>query len=385
LNTELVNKLAAELIASGLIPSSHELHKALADLAKANGGKGVSAENGGVSITRIIRGLSAMKGVTLNTQSAEEDVNFVRKSLTTGATPGSYLVPTVQADAIVEILGRGNVVRSSGATIWPMQGIQNMNVPSETAEPTVEFLGQNVTQTASDPNLGQIALSLKTQRALVALPNELLKASVPALDQIVTRLLGKAFAKHEDLAFFQGIAGGPTSVVATPSTSALSQAGATLVYADLLAVLSKFASVEGENGAWYMHPTTFFSKILNIQDSQGRPVVTGYNSLVGGANDGGNSFVGQLAGEAGAIKFLLLGRPVYTSIRIPQHVGSGSASSYILFANPAYFHIGDGGGVEIAQSGERFFAENQTAIRCVRQIDFGFAPPAGIVILNDVR
>src|SRR5438045_5098791 len=159
LNAEVVQKLAAELIKSGMIPSAHEINKALAELAKT-GGRGVSADNGGVSITRIIRGLSAMKGNVLNTQSVEEDTNFVKKSLTTGATPGSYLVPTVQADAIVEILGRVNVVRSSGATIWPMQGIQNMNVPSETAEPTVEFLGQNVTQTASDPNLGQIALSL---------------------------------------------------------------------------------------------------------------------------------------------------------------------------------------------------------------------------------
>src|SRR6267154_2257849 len=215
LNAEVVQKLAAELIKSGMIPSAHEINKALAELSKTNG-KGFSAENGGVSITRIIRGLSAMRGNVLNTQSVEEDTNFVKKSLTTGATPGSYLVPVVQADAIVEILGKGAVVRSSGATVWPMAGVQKMNIPSETAEPTVEFLSQNTPQTASDPGIGQLALDLKTQRALVALPNELLKASVPALDLIVSRLLGKAFAKHEDLAFFQGIAGGPLAVSATP-------------------------------------------------------------------------------------------------------------------------------------------------------------------------
>ena len=385
LNAELVQKLAAELIKSGMILSAHDINKAFADLAKTNG-RGVSAENGGVSITRIIRGLSAMKGNVLNTQSVDEDTNFVKKSLTTGATPGSYLVPTVQADAIVEILGKGAAVRASGATIWPMAGVQKMNIPSETAEPTVEFLSQNTAQNASDPGIGQLALDLKTQRALVALPNELLKASVPALDQIVTRLLGKAFAKHEDLAFFQGIAGGPVAVSATPSTTTINQAGATLAYADLLKVLANFANVEGENGVWFMHPNVFFNHVLAMTDSQGRPIVTGYNSLVGGANDGGSAFVGQLAGEAGAIKFLLLGRPVYTSVRIPQHVGSGSASSYILFANPSNsFHIGDAGGLEIAQSGERFFAENQTAIRCVRQIDFAYGNPSAIVLLNDVR
>jgi len=134
-----------------------------------------------------------------------------------------------------------------------------------------------------------------------------------------------------------------------------------------------------------MFDCRLFSKILNIVDTTGRPVVTGFNSLVGGANDGGSSFVGQLAGEAGAIRFLLLGRPVYTSVRIPQHIGSGTATSYILFSNPGYFHIGDGGGLEIAQSSDRYFAENQTAIRCVRQIDFGYAPAAGIVALTDVR
>src|SRR5882672_1745602 len=125
---EMVQKLAAELLATGLFPSAVSLEKALMDITKTRGGNGVSANHsaGEGSITRIIRGISAMKGSVLNTVSVEEDLNYARKALTTGATPGSYVVPTVQADAIVEILGKGAAVRASGATVWPMQGVQNM-------------------------------------------------------------------------------------------------------------------------------------------------------------------------------------------------------------------------------------------------------------------
>jgi HK97 family phage major capsid protein len=79
-----------------------------------------------------------------------------------------------------------------------------------------------------------------------------------------------------------------------------------------------------------------------------------------------------------------LGHPVYLTPRIPTHVGSGSATSYVLFTNPAYLHIGDTNGLEIAISGERFFDSNQTAIRAVGQHDFAYSNQAAIVVLENV-
>lgn len=386
MNNEMLTKLVNEISKMSIFATTHEMNKFMADVkGQSDRSRDFNANNQktGTGITQFIRGVAAMSGRTIAPESAKADIEFVQKTLTTSATPGSYLVPTIQADAIVEILGKGGVLRASGATIWPMASIQKLNIPTETAEPTVEYLSQTTAQNPSDPNLGQIALDLKERRALVALPNNLLRVSVPAIDGIVTRLLGKAFAKSEDLCFFQGIAGGPLAITAQPGTTSIAQIGASLAYADLLAVVGAAAGVEAEGPfAWYMHPGTFFSKILGLRDSNGRPIVTGYNDLLNQSND---AFVAGSAGAAGMIKYVLMGHPVFLSTRIPQHVGSGSASSYILFSNPSYFHIGDSGSIEIAVSGERFFDQNQTAIRAVGRHDFGVGPAAGVVILTDVR
>lgn len=384
-NSEMLTKLANEISKLGIFATQGSVDKFMADVV-AEGAKALASKDAPekFSFSRALRGLSAQAGRSINDATKAADIAYVEKTLVTTATPGSYLVPTIQADAIVEILGRGGVVRASGATIWPMASIQKLNIPTETAEPTVEYLTQTTQQNPSDPNLGQIALDLKERRALVALPNNLLRVSVPAVDAIVTKLLGKAFAKSEDLAFFQGIAGGPTSITSQAGTTVISQIGASLAYADLLAVLAASAGAEAEGPfAWYMHPTTFFSKILGLKDSNGRPIVTGYNGVLNDT-ESNVGFVAETAGAAGPVQYALMGHPVYLSVRIPQHVGSGSATSYILFANPSYFHIGDSGSVEIAVSGERFFDLNQIAIRAVGRHDFGVGPAAGIVILNNV-
>ena len=386
LNEQLVQQLASELIKSGLVASQHDLNKVLADIkaqsASSRDWAGESKHRG-TGIAQAIRGLAAMQGRVISTETVKADLEYVQRTLVTSATPGSYLTPTVQADAIIEILGKGGVVRAAGATIWPMTSIQKLNIPTETANPTVEYLTETTAQTPSDPNLGQLAMDLKEARALIALPNNLLRVSVPAVDGIVTRLLGNAFAKNEDLAVFQGIAGGPTSIGNQTNVTIIDQAGAALTYSDLLGMLSQAASLEAEGPfCWFMRPETFFSKILGLVDQNGRPIVTGYNSLAGGANDGGSAFVGQSAGAAGNVRYLLMGFPVYLSVRIPNHVGSGSATSFIVLTNPSYLHIGDAGSIEIAVSGERFFDSNQTAIRGVQRHDF--QAQKGPILLDNV-
>jgi HK97 family phage major capsid protein len=385
-STEKLNALASALLKTGLFASQGSVDKFMADVVAQGSqrSRDFNAETKqATGITTFLRGVAALSGRPIAPESAAADVETVRKTLVTTATPGSYLVPTIQADAIVEILGRGGVLRASGATVWPMGSIQKLQIPSETAEPTVEYLSQTTAQTPSDPNLGQLTLDLKERRALVALPNNLLRVSVPAVDAIVTRLLGKAFAKKEDEAFFgTGFAGGPTCLTSQPGTSVLFQSGGSLAYIDLLAMLAKASSVEAEGPfAWYMNPNTFFNKVLGLKDSTGRPIVTGYNDLLNQSND---AFVAQSAGIAGPVKYTLMGHPVYLSTRISLNVGSGNQDSYILLTNPSYLHIGDGGGIEVAVSFDKYFDLNQTAIRAVSRHDFAVGPSAGVVIMQNV-
>jgi HK97 family phage major capsid protein len=266
-----------------------------------------------------------------------------------------------------------------------MPGIQRMNVPVESAAPTVVWGnsagsgagGQGQQLTPSDPNLSQVQFDLKTAKALVAIPNELLATSVPAIDQIVSEILALAFAQAEMNAMVATSAGTgmPGTVFAAAGTTVInanggSANGGAVKFTDLLAQIGQFYAQKGKGKpAWFMHPTVFYKDVMGIVDANGRPIVTGFDSLEG-------AFQGRL-----------FGFPVFVSAEFPtnQAVGSGTNQSYILFTNPQYLHIADRGSLELAVSFERFFDSNETAVRGVHALDHAYAPAQAIIILQGVN
>lgn len=353
----VLDNLAQALADAGYLITRREF----ADLASkidgqtrtAKGGKGSNYGENTFSWSRAIRGLAAMGGNVITSDSREADVNYAQKTMLTGTTPGSYLVPTIQADQIIQLLTSANVIRAAGARTWPMTGIQKLNVPIATAAPTIVWGnsagsgagGQGQALTPSDPNLGQLSFDLKSAKALTAIPNELLAVSVPAVDQIVSEILVLSFAQAEInamLATTQGT-GMPMTAYAASGTTVInshggSANGGAVTYTDLLGVVGAFYAAKGKGApCWFMHPTVFYKDVMGILDSNGRPIVTGQDNVE-------QAFMGKL-----------LGFPVYVSAEFPtnQAVGSGSNQSYIIFTNPQYLHIADRGSLELAVSFER--------------------------------
>lgn len=322
-----------------------------------------------------IRGAMAMRGVLDEKDSnRESDVNYLQKTLVTGSTPGSYLVPTIQAAEAIDFLSLGGVLRQMGARVWPMNGIQKMNVPVATAAPTVAYAAQTDQTSPSDPNLSQVSFDLKERRTLVAIPRLLLKAASPAVDSLIEELIVAAFAEHEDKAAFStsALSGGPTTIYAASGTTTHlvgeSANGGNLAYSDLVRTLRKSAAAKAKAPfAWGMSPRTFFDRIIGMVDTTNQPVFQ---------KDPSGKVIGTV-----------LGYPVFVSPEIPENQtnGSGTNQSYLVFTNPRYLHIGDGGSLEIALSEERFFDYNQIAIRGVHAHDFGYGPAAGIVILKGIN
>jgi HK97 family phage major capsid protein len=183
ISSEVINTIAATLQDKFKFATISDLDKAVSDVLKRTQERGVRDKNQ-FSLSTMVRGLRAQTGQTINSQTAEADVAYV-KALTTGTTPGSYLVPTIQAEEIIGFLTIGGIARASGVRIWPMNGIQKMNVPTATALPSWVWTAQNSVQTPTDPNLGQMAFDLKERRALIAIPNQLLAVSVPAFDTLL--------------------------------------------------------------------------------------------------------------------------------------------------------------------------------------------------------
>jgi HK97 family phage major capsid protein len=373
LNAEVLRQLATALKDSGFTTQS-DLDKLAAGLIKRHAGASLNSD---FSISTVIRGLVARTGQSINSSTRESDLAYTEKALATGTTPGSYLVPTIQANDIIAFLSTNGILRSSGARIWPMDGIQKLNVPVASALPTVTWLGQNSTDTANDPNLGQIAFDLKTRRSLVAIPNELLAVSTPAIDALVTELIGIAFAEHEDDSFFgtNSKANGPTALYQQPNITSLmvggSANGGNIAYSDILAVLAKAAQVKMKGPfAWYCSPRTFWSRIVGLLDSQSRPL-----------------FTGAMASMQDAIQPKLFGSPIFISPFLAENEanGSGTNQAHLIYTNPKYLHVANQSGVEIMVSLDRYLENNQVGVRGIHRADYAVGPAAGVIVLKGIN
>ena len=383
ISQEVANQLAEVLQKEHGFATVAQLDAAVLQLIQKTDQRRAKGNN--FSLSTMIRGMRVLRGESLNSNTAESDVQYL-KALTTGSTPGSYLVPTIQADEIIQFLETGGIARSAGVRVWPMNGLQKMTVPTALGAPTWVWMAQNSIQTPTDPNLGQMAFDLKERRALIAVPNQLLNVSVPQFDTLLSQLLGLSAAAHEDTAFFatSTVANGPTALMSASSISTINAAnnsanGGNLTYADILAVLAKAAAVKAKGPfVFFSSPRTMYQRIMGLLDLSSRPIYI--PTLTQGLQQTGVGVGIQPVG-------MLMGYPVYVSPYILENeaVGSGTNQSHLIFTNPTYCHIGQDASIEIAVSLERYFDAAQTAVRGLQHEDFGFAPPQGIVVLAGVN
>lgn len=384
ISAEVTNQLAEVLQKQHGFATTSQLDNAVLDIVQRTQQRQHERKNT-FSLSTMIRGLRAMKGEPLNSSTGQADVEYLR-ALQTGATPGSYLVPTIQADEIIQFLETGGIARAAGVRVWPMNGIQKMNVPAATGSPAWVWMAQNSVQTATDPNLGQMAFDLKERRALIAIPNQLINVSVPAFDVLLSQLLGLGAAAHEDTAFFatSTVSNGPTALMSAASISTLNCAGSAnggnVSYSDILTILAKAATVKAKAPfCWFASPRSFYTRIMGLLDLQSRPIYI--PTLTQGL------YQGPLVGSVIAPVGMLMGYPVYVSPYILENeaLGSGTNQSHLIFTNPTYCHIAQDSSIEIAVSLERYFDAAQTAIRGLQHEDFGFSPAAGIIVLLGVN
>ena len=381
---ELTSQQKAALIETMAVyfPLKTDFEKAFVDLEKKVQGKTAGGKIG-FSLSRYIRGMMvANRFPRLPNTDSESDLRYfenhesetrrVNRDLSTSATPGSYLVPTIQANEIISLLSDYGALRRAGVRVIPMAGIEKLTMPIALAYPTTQWLGENTTQSASDANLGQVSFDLKTCRSLTPIPNELLAVSIPAIDTILAEIMAIGAAESEDKAFFSttSIANGPTSLysqianLTTLNSAGNSANGGALTYQDILSTLgaSRKAKARGPF-CWFTNPHVLYDVISGLLDKNSRPIF-----------------------DPNVIVQRLFGWPIYDTVWINQDqaVGSGTNQSYMVLTNPSYIMLAEPGAVEIAVSQEFAFDKNQTVVRMVKRVDFGFAPPLGITCLKGI-
>jgi len=365
-------------------PLIGDFNRAIADLEKKCQAKAAGKDPRQFSFSRWLRGAMVKQGIPpIPGTDMNEDLSYFihvdqdkrtyTRDLSTTATPGSYLIPTIQANEIVEMLSDYGTLRRAGVRIIPMVGIDKLTIPTALLYPTVAWIGQDTAQSASDANLGQVSFLLKTMRSLTPIPNELLASSVPPIDTIMTELLAVGIGESEDKAFFSTLqqTNGPNGVypqigsVTSLNANGNSANGGTLTYSDLLSTMGKSRTAKARGPfAWFCNPHTLYNQIAGLLDKNSRPIF-----------------------DPNVVVQRLFGWPIYdtTWIAQDQSVGSGTLMSYLVFTNPKYIMIGEPGTLEIAISTEFYFDKNQIAIRAVKREDIQLAPPLGTTILAGIQ
>jgi len=269
----------------------------------------------------------------------------------TATTPVSF------ADFVVEALVDGNPIYD-GATKVRTSDIRNITVPvvAGTA-PAAAWVGQGGTITAADPVFSSITLGAFNAATLTLASRELVDSAGFNLVEFVGRAAGRQIAALAGSAMTIGTGtaqplGFVPALVAASATTTAVKGGTAAVAAtffdatDLASALYALApSYRNPNTVWHV-ATSAMSKLRKIQDTTGQ-------------------FLLQPSLAAGAPETLL-------GYRVKENVymaAVGSASKSVAIIHEPSYYVREAGGVEVAQSADRYFELNSIGIRTMYHVD----------------
>lgn len=362
----------------GKFVTERELAVALKSVLDRAQRRQAETSNGGrpnYSFSRMIRGLSARKGLVLNARSVEGDLAYCR-ALSSGTSPGSLLVPTIQANAIVSGLTQYNSARASGARIWPVMGVENLTVPLVAAQAAFYWTAENSQITVSDQNYGQLSFVMKNLNALLRMSYQLFAASVPSFDVLMEDSVAFGLAEAEDLAMHASttVALGPVALMSAAGITIVNANnananGGNLLYGDLTGALAKAVTLKMRPPLVWFGAGQSWLRILNLASTTSQPLIN-----VGEPDS-------PLAwGKLFNFDFFSAGIPTN------EAVGSGSNQSHIILTSPRSIHIAEDGRVEVAVATDSpgLFESNQVEIRIARRVAFAYSPAASIIALQGI-
>ena len=280
---------------------------------------------------------------------------------------GGYLVPQEHRAVLLEIIEEYGWIRRQ-STIIPM-GSDEMDIPKSLTETTAAWVAESAQAPEGDPSFANKTLFAKEARSRVVVPNPLLADSSPAIDTILLEQFGRAYAKLEDDAGFNGQGSPPadphTGILADGSTTSVVAAGTSLTYDDLVE-LEEALTGGARRGAWLYVSRKGFSQLRKVKDANGRPLWTD------------NIQDGTLGS--------VLGYPVgVVESGIPDNVGGGSDETRFILGNLMHVMFGDRERFEVRVSEHVRFEENQTVFMGTERVGLVVGNPEGFAVLTGIE
>lgn len=226
-------------------------------------------------------------------------------SITSGA---AYLVPESTLNVIQSIITKVSPL-SSLVTKFNFNGdvripIGTDDTPTNNADgtDTLKFIFTSATLT-------QMAVV-----AVVEMENLTLKNGIVGIEQYVAMSIGKYIGLQLENYILNGNSTAWTGIITAISTAA--ETYSELDWETLADFLASVDSPYGDEGIWVMRRADFFSKIFSLTDAEGRPLV---NTVPG------------VSGLPGSLNYVLMGRPVVFSSKIPSTgILYGDAKQFIM-------------------------------------------------------
>lgn len=308
---------------------------------------------------------------------AHSDVNVARQmseevrvkaNLSEGSTgAGGYLVPEEFKAEVLRLMPLYGVIRRE-VRIIPMR-YDILNIPSAGATEQSAIWTQEAAQILqTNPNFGQVTLTINKLAAIPKVTNELLADADVDVIQYLAELIAEAFAKAEDAQGFLGIGSPFIGVCESTGSPSRAQAAGTissLSYPDLVLATGDIYSNALEGSKYYIHR----SVKANIQawiTTAGAPIF-------------------QSAADA------LLGYPVIAceALRSVATMGASDGTTFGIFGNLRRgYAMGERGVITMKLSEEatvdsdNLFEKDMVALRMIERVAMGVLLPSAFVRLT---
>ncbi|HKV28305.1 MAG TPA: phage major capsid protein [Candidatus Acidoferrales bacterium] len=314
----------------------------------------------------------------MNPATASADIMYAQRALDTQSGSGANLVPQEVNDFIVALTQNYSALLASNPREWTFSPrTKKTKLVDPTGGLTTQYANTDAGQMSlSDPVLGSLTFDLKVRGTLTQISNELLAVSHPKADILIGQMVALAFAQDFDAAFFGSsqLPNAPLNLLESPNIVTINQAGASLAFSDLLALVkSVVAGGIVKNGPYcfFASPHVFCDLLLPMTNAGGYPVVDLNSTNAADAN-------------SGVLHFKMLGFDLFVSAGVPNNMGASTNQSYIAFGAPSHSFnlISMPYGIESAQNGVGFDT-NSTQVRGIHQWDIQISP--GVAVLENVK
>lgn len=205
----------------------------------------------------------------------------------------------------------------------------------------------------TEPTFGQIMLTAHKLSGYTKVSNELLDDSSIALETLLRRQFGEAWAWFEDLAFLKGSGSGqPLGVYNAAATiSVTRQDTDNVLMKDVINLYSRMLPGSRDRGVWIFNhevlPELMFSNAANT-------VTNAYGAQM--------MFMSNLIDP---IKQTLLGRPYFITEKVP---GLGDAGD-LMFCDFGNYLIGDRSPLTIDMSNQVYWSTDYIAFKFTERLD----------------